>query len=82
MTRLPHDTDSDLYDLRLIPLNRIYRDKLASPKIEEVLEARRFILTSYERMPPITDAQALAFTASVQWWEHLTSDLDTDTEAA
>lgn len=75
-------SNNDMYDLRLIPLNRTYRDKLASAKIEEVLEARRYILTAYERMPPLTDVQALAFTASVQWWEDLTSDLDEDINAA
>jgi hypothetical protein len=81
MTTTHHDPDDEMFDIRLVPINRHFRDKLASPKIEEVLEARSFILNSYERMPPLTDAQALAFTASLHWWEDLTRDLD-DTEAA
>ena len=70
-------TDPGYTDIRLVPMTNEVHAALMSENPEHILHAVRFLITAYEKAPPLTHHQAITYTADVEWWRDEISDLDT-----
>jgi hypothetical protein len=62
-------------DIRLIPMTAEHQQALMSEDPMEILKAVRFVIQAYDRSPPLTFAQAIAFATDVEWWREEIADL-------
>lgn len=62
-------------DIRLVPITAEHHAALISEDPMRILIAVRSLVYSYEKAPPLTTTQALAYSADVEWWKQEISDL-------
>lgn len=62
-------------DIRLVPMTAEVHAALMSEDALTIVKAVRFIVHSYEKSPPLTAAQAVAYNTDVEWWREELADL-------
>jgi hypothetical protein len=62
-------------DVRLVPITAEHQQALTSEDPLEILKAVRFVVQAYDKSPPLTLHQAIAYVHDVEWWRNEIADL-------
>lgn len=62
-------------DIRLIPITAEHYAALISEDPALIVAAVMYVRQSYEKAPPLTFNQAIAYSTDVEWWRDEISDL-------
>lgn len=67
--------DDGYTDIRLVPITAEHHAALLSEDASRILSAVRGLVAGYDKAPPLTHAQAVAYASDVEWWRDQISDL-------
>lgn len=68
-------TTSGHTDIRLVPITAEHHAALMSSDGLQILKAVRALIHAYEKAPPLTQSQAVAYSTDLAWWHEELSDL-------
>lgn len=62
-------------DIRLVPMSAEHHAALHSDDAKVILAAVRYLIGAYDKSPPLTHSQALAYALDLEWWQNEIGDL-------
>lgn len=62
-------------DIRLIPVTAEHHAALTSADAVQLTFAVGYIISAYEKAPPLTFTQAQAYASDTEWWRNEIADL-------
>lgn len=62
-------------DVRLVPLTAEHHAALTGGDGKAFAQAVMFVIGAYEKAPPMSLAQAFAYSHDVEWWRNEIADL-------
>lgn len=62
-------------DIRLIPVTAEHHAALTSADAYQLTLAVRYVISAYEKAPPLTFTQARAYASDTEWWRNEIADL-------
>ncbi len=62
-------------DIRLIPVTAEHHAALTSTDALQLAFAVRYVISAYEKAPPLTFTQAQAYASDTEWWRNEIADL-------
>ena len=66
---------ADFTDIRLIPVTAEHYAALTSADAYHLTLAVRYVISAYEKAPPLTYTQAQAYASDTEWWRNEIADL-------
>lgn len=68
-------TTPEYTDVRLIPMTAEHHAALTSTDGDQLARSILYIVQAYEKAPPMSIAQAFAYSHDVEWWRNEIADL-------
>lgn len=68
-------TTPDYTDIRLIPITAEHHAALTSADALQLVLTVRYVISAYEKAPPLTYTQAQAYATDTEWWRNEIADL-------
>lgn len=62
-------------DIRLIPVTAEHHAALTSTDPVQLVLAVQYVISAYEKAPPLTFTQAQAYASDTEWWRNEIADL-------